>query len=152
MQRTLVLIVAVATCGLALAADEPSREMNVTQGPESVFDRSPAEIMPALVGATPTGENGRVGSEFVFWGYRAGDGRELFLFACAAGTDVDCAARTQAVCPAGNAAVLETESASGNVVRRSCRAFSVTGPGDVRPGCEDRTESSGLVVGLVSCG
>jgi len=152
MQRTLVLIVALIVGGLAVAADEPSREMNVTQGPDSVFDRSPAEIMPALVGATPTGENGRVGSEFVFWGYRTDAGREVFLFACAAGPDVDCAARTQAACPAGNAAVLETAAASGNVVRRSCRAFSVTGPGDVRPGCDDRTESSGLVVGLLSCG
>ena len=57
--------------------------MKVKQGPETVFDRPPAEILPALAGAKATGENGRVGPELVFWGYEHDDGRRVFFFACA---------------------------------------------------------------------
>jgi hypothetical protein len=37
-------------------------------------------------------------------------------------------------------------------VRRNCRSVAVSGPGEIRPGCEDRLESASLAVGLVSCG
>ncbi|HEY9182415.1 MAG TPA: hypothetical protein VIQ99_04395 [Gammaproteobacteria bacterium] len=129
----------------------PPRQMNVTQGPESVFTRPVAEIMPALAGATATAENGRVGSELVFWGYRQADGRPVFFFACAPKPEFDCADRVRAVCPAAST-VLANGHESGTVVRRECRSVSVVAPGDVRPGCEDRVESVPMAVGLVSCG
>jgi hypothetical protein len=129
----------------------PARQMNVRQGPEAVFDRPPAEILPALSGATATGENGRVGTELVFWGYEQRDGRRVFFFACAQGPDLDCATRVPAICPS-TTAVLATSEASGTTVRRNCRSVAVTSPGDVRPGCDDRLHNAELAVGLVSCG
>jgi hypothetical protein len=129
----------------------PKREMNVRQGPESVFDRPAAEVLPALTGAKATGENGRVGAELVFWGYEQSDGRRVFFFACALRPEFDCATRVPAICPA-TATVLETRETSGMTVRRNCRNVSVVGAGDVRPGCDDRTQSANLAVGLVSCG
>jgi hypothetical protein len=145
-----------ATLGAVLGAwaqeEIPARQMNVQQGPETVFDRPPAEILPALAGATATGENGRVGAELVFWGYQQRDGRRVFFFACAREPDLDCAARTLAICPT-TTTVLETTEASGTAVRRSCRTFSVSAPGNLRPGCDDRLDgSASLAVGLVSCG
>jgi hypothetical protein len=155
MRRRLALGAA-ATLGAVLGAgaqqEIPTRQMNVRQGPETVFDRPPGEILPALAGATATGENGRVGTELVFWGYEQRDGRRVFFFACAQGPDLDCTARTRAICPA-TTKVLETTEASGTAVRRSCRTFSVSAPGDLRPGCDDRLDGSAtLAVGLVSCG
>jgi hypothetical protein len=138
----------------ALAVDaqpaSPERTMNVTQGPETVFGKPATEILPALAGATATGENGRVGRELVFWGYRQNDGRLVFFFACAPDADVDCMARVPAICPNGTT-VLETGQASGNVVRRVCRNVAVATPGDRRPGCADRVESTSMAVGLVTC-
>lgn len=139
------------TFGVAAADPIPQRQMNLTQGPDAVFDRPVAEIMPALAGATATGENGRIGSEFVFWGYRQADGRRVFFFACAPQPDFDCAERVPAVC-AVTTTVLATGEASGTVVRRTCRNIVVAAVGDVRPGCDDRVESASMAVGLVSCG
>ena len=140
-------------CALGAAAQDqtPKREMTVRQGPETVFDRPPAEILPALAGAKATGENGRVGAELVFWGYEQAGGQRVFFFACAKRPDVDCAMRVPAICPA-TTTVLETRDASGTTVRRSCRNVATIGPGDTRPGCADQTESADLAVGLVSCG
>ena len=140
-------------CALGATAQEPipERQMNVRQGPETVFERPPAEIFPALEGATATGENGRVGSQLVFWGYEQRDGRRVFLFACALTPDVDCATRVPAICPV-TTTVLETREASGNAVRRNCRNVVTASPGDSRPGCDDRLENASLAVGLVSCG
>jgi hypothetical protein len=150
------LAIGAAALGVVLGAtaqDEiPARQMNVRQGPETVFDRPPAEILPALADATPTGENGRVGTELVFWGYEQRGGRRVFFFACAQEPEVDCSARALAICPT-TTTVLETAEASGTAVRRSCRTFSVTAPGDLRRGCDDRLDgSASLAVGLVSCG
>jgi hypothetical protein len=140
-------------CAAAQEAQEavPERQMNVRQGPDTVFDRPPAEILPALAGATATGENGRVGSELVFWGYEQPDGRRVFFFACAPRPDLDCAKRVPAICPSA-AAVLATSEANGTTVRRNCRSISVALPGDLRPGCEDRVQDAPLAVGVVSCG
>jgi len=139
-------------CALALAQEEiPERQMNVRQGPETVFEQSPAEIFPALEGAAATGENGRVGTELVFWGYEQRDGRRVFLFACAVRPDLDCGARVPAICPT-TTTVIDTRQTNGNTVRRNCRSVVVSSPGEVRPGCEDRLESASLAVGLVSCG
>ena len=140
-------------CALGASAQEeiPARQMNVRQGPESVFDRPPADILPALAGAKATGENGRVGPELVFWGYELRDGRRVFFFACAVRSDFDCATRLPAICPV-TTTVLETRETTGTTVRRNCREVAVVLPGDVRPGCNDRAETASLNVGLVSCG
>ena len=152
MQRWLAIGALALCAALGGAAQEalPERQMNVRQGPETVFDRPPSEILPALAGATATGENGRVGTELVFWGYRHSDGRRVFFFACAPRPDFDCAARVPAICPTVTT-VLATSAASGTTVRRNCRTFSVTAPGELRPGCDDRVQSADLAVGLVSC-
>lgn len=142
-------------CALGAAGQDqveiPQRQMSVKQGPETVFDRPPAEILPALAGAKATGENGRVGQELVFWGYEYDDGRRVFFFACAKLPDFDCATRVPAICPV-TTTVLETRDANGTTVRRSCRNLATVSPGDIRPGCADQTESAALAVGLVSCG
>lgn len=125
--------------------------MNVQQGPDAVFDRPPADILPALAGATATGENGRVGTEFVFWGYEQPNGRRVFFFACATVPGLDCAARVPKICPTATT-VLATGEASGKTVHRSCRTFAVARPGEIRPGCDDRIQpQTPLVVGLASC-
>jgi hypothetical protein len=140
-------------CSLSATGQEeiPERVMNVRQGPETVFERPPAEIFAVLDGASATGENGRVGSELVFWGFELRDGRRVFLFGCARRPELDCATRIPAICP-GTTTVLETGEASGKTVRRECRNIGVVRPGDARPGCDDRLESTNLAVGLVSCG
>jgi len=137
--------------GAAAQGVIPARQMNVQQGPESVFDRPPEVVLPSLAGATATGENGRVGSELVFWGFTQSDGRRVFLFACAERPDVACSLRLPAICPAVTT-VLEQGEASGNVVRRSCRNVATVGAGDLRPGCDDRVENTSMAVGLVTCG
>lgn len=149
--RSVVFGIAILAAGLATAADGPLvPQMNVRQGPETVFSMSPAEIFPALAGAARTNEAGRVGNEMVFWGYQQKSGARVFLFACAEAAEVDCRQRVQAVCP--NVKVLDMQTASGNVVRRSCRMITATGPGEVRPGCDDRAEMAPLSIGLLSCG
>jgi hypothetical protein len=137
--------------GVAAQETPPAREMNVTQGPDAVFEQAPAEILPALAGARATGENGRVGSELVFWGFERADGQRVFFFACARRPDFDCATRVPAICPAATT-VLETRETDGTLVRRSCRNVSVVSPGEVRPGCADRVENASMAVGLVTCG
>jgi hypothetical protein len=151
LSRLIAILSLCAALGAAAQTLTPAREMNVTQGPDSVFDRPPAEIVPSLAGAKATGENGRVGRELVFWGYQQADGRRVFFFACALRPDFECGPRVAAICPV-TTTVLETREASGKTVRRSCRSTAVVGVGDVRPGCDDRTESASLSVGLVSCG
>lgn len=144
---------ATALCAMLVAVAQetvPERQMNVRQGPEAVFDRPPADILPDLAGATATGENGRVGTELVFWGYEQPGGRHVFFFACAQRPELDCAVRVPAICPA-TTTVLATSVASGNTVHRSCRSIAVTSPGEVRPGCDDRLQNAELAVGLVTC-
>lgn len=134
-------------CTASLAAE---RTMGVTHPPETVFDVPVDEIVPELAGASPTGANGRVGGELVFWGYRLADGRDAEFFACALIEGVDCDARIAAICPAGTRLLASGERA-GTVVRRRCREISFANPGDVRPGCTDRSADTGLRVGLVAC-
>jgi hypothetical protein len=64
---------------------------------------------------------------------------------------VDCNARVPSICLNGTT-VLEQARADGAVVRRQCRNVAVAAPGDRRPGCADRVESTPIAVGLVSCG
>jgi hypothetical protein len=148
---TVGVVTLVWALGATAQGEIPERQMNVRQGPETVFDRPPAEIFSVLEGAKATGENGRVGAELVFWGYEQRDGRRVFLFACAIEPDVDCATRVPAICPAA-ASVLETRETNGKTVRRNCRTVGVATPGDPRPGCDDRLTNASLLAGIVSCG
>jgi hypothetical protein len=132
----------------SLGAQE--RSTNMTQGPEAVFARPVAEIVPTLEGATPSGENGRVGNELVFWGYELADGRPVYFFACMRSADVDCAERIESICLTATT-VLESAETTGKIVRRRCRDVAVAAPGDTRPGCSDTPEDVALTVGLVSC-
>jgi len=150
IRTTCRTLVAVCSLGAALVAAQ-ERTMDVMQTPEKVFAEPVAALMPELAGATATGENGRIGAELVFWGYRLGDGRAAFLFACAQREDVDCESRVPMIC-AARTTVLRTGSAAGKVVHRECRPMTVVHPGDTRPGCVDKTENAPLTIGLVSCG
>lgn len=131
-------------------ADEAKREMNVNQGPESVFSVAVGEIFPELDVARATDRNGRVGNELVFWGYTLADGRNVELVACTVLGNVDCEARTALVCP-GGLDVLSQGTAPGLVRRMHCTSIATVGAGDRRPGCSDRSTSQELVVSLVQC-
>lgn len=126
------------------------RTLGVRQPPETVFDVPVETILPALEDATPTGENGRVGGELVFWGYRLENGREAYLFACALLEGVNCEERIDAICANGTT-VLERLEHGGLIVQRRCRGVRFAAPGDLHPGCVSATSSSDLSVGLVSC-
>ena len=124
--------------------------MNVRQGPESVFAETPGEIFAELGDATATGENGRVGNELVFWGYRLADGSEAYLVACATIEKINCDAREERVCPTGTR-VLSRSISPGLVRELNCRSIATAAPGDIRPGCTDRQRTQELAVSLVSC-
>ncbi|HEX5046832.1 MAG TPA: hypothetical protein VFX89_06885 [Gammaproteobacteria bacterium] len=148
------LALAVALCAAAVAAlgKEPVRRtLGVRQGPEKVFDVPIGEIVPALAGAKPTGVNGRVGGELVFWGYTLADGRKANLFACALLADVDCAARVQLVCPSG-VKQQESREVPGKLTHRVCRPIATSQPSTARPGCDDDENQANLLAGLVECG
>lgn len=145
-----VSAVAVFLAIAAPGATSAQREMNVRQGPEAVFDQPAAQVIDELARARPTGENGRIGNEAVFWGYALDDGREVFLFACAMLADVDCEQRLDSVCIA-NQAILRTTSVPGKVRRLQCRALSIGPPGARRPGCLDTETTFDLTVALVQC-
>lgn len=145
-----ISLVAVFWALASPGATSAEREMNVRQGPEAVFDRPAAQVMDELAGALPTGENGRIGNEAVFWGYALDDGREVFLFACVMLADVDCGTRLDSVCTA-NGTVLRSASVPGKVRRLQCRGLSVGPPGERRPGCLDTETTHDLTVALVQC-
>jgi hypothetical protein len=133
------------------AASEPERAMGVTTGPEAVFDRPVADILPQLQGATATNVNGRVGSELVFWGYRSSTGAATNLFACAMMPDVDCEARALNICRDGSARIEQKIIERGNMVKRNCRAVGNVAPGDLHPGCTNKEIQNDLLVGLANC-
>jgi hypothetical protein len=150
--RRIAFIVALcAAAGVALGKEPLKRQLGVRQGPEKVFDVPVTEIVPALAGAKPTGVNGRVGGELVFWGYSLADGRKTNLFACAPLADVDCATRVQLVCPAG-VKQQESREVPGKMVHRVCRPVATSQPSTARPGCDDDEDQANLLVGLVECG
>jgi hypothetical protein len=142
------LTAAVLLTATALAQE---RRMDVTHKPETVFSQPVDQVAPALAGATPTNENGRVGGELVFWGYKLADGRPVFLFACAGSDTVSCDERMEMIC-VDRTTVLSSNTGGGSVVRRRCRSMVFVKPGDTRPGCVDNAETAPLSVGLVSCG
>lgn len=132
------------------SGQEPERQMNVEQGPESVFADAPDQIFAELADATATNENGRVGNELVFWEYRLADGREAYLVACAMVDDIDCAARERRVCLT-ESSVLARGTTPGLVREIKCRSIATVAPGDIRPGCTDRENSQALTVSLITC-
>jgi hypothetical protein len=157
---SLVLGLAVASLlgvvGATSAQEEPlppERRMDVTQKPDTVFTEPVERYVPELRGATPTNENGRVGGELVFWGYRLGDGRPVYMFACTPLGGVNCEERIQLICETRTEVLRTGTMETGNVVRRSCRNVAFATPGDTRPGCNDNLDTMApLTVGLVSCG
>jgi hypothetical protein len=151
MTRTVGSSIALLAMLAMTVVGAQERSMDVKQAADAVFDSPVASLVPELAGATATGENGRVGRELVFWGYRLGNGRQAFLFACVQKADVNCDERVPRICTA-RTSVLTTGSANGNVVRRQCGALAAAQSGDVRPGCVDTLESVPLSIGLVSCG
>jgi hypothetical protein len=147
---TLVIVLLSSLAAAAAMSQELERRMNVRLGPETVFAEPVAQIFPALVDAKPTGENGRVGNELVFWGYELADGRDVFLFACALVANVNCAERMPLICTT-TTNVLETRELGGTVTQRNCRDIAITSPGDTRPGCTQREQSTPVMAGLASC-
>jgi hypothetical protein len=141
-------VAAIVAGGAAALAAE--RQMNVRQGPETVFDRPVEQLIPQLQGARATNQNGRVGGELVFWGYQLADGGSAYLFACAPIGSVNCEERISAICPVFTEVMTRSEYA-GQVIRRNCREVCVSAPGDLRPCCTDTAAQSPLQIGLVSC-
>lgn len=149
---SLLAVAATAATGASSGrAAEPERQMNVRQGPDSVFAEPPGQIFPELAGATATNENGRIGNELVFWGYRLADGRNVFLVGCAMARNVDCTAREARVCRT-ETQVLARGMSEGLVRELHCKSIATTGPGDIRPGCTDQERAQPLHVSLVACG
>jgi len=128
----------------------PERTMNVSAGPEQVFERPVAEIIPQLSGAAATGVNGRVGNEMVFWGFRLPDNSRVNLFACAMLDDVNCEARLGLICPGGGQELTRVTE-SGLVRHLNCRAVGFAAVGDLRPNCDDSEKPSDVLVGLMQC-
>jgi hypothetical protein len=126
------------------------REMTVRQAPDSVFDVPVAELLPQLTGARETGVNGRVGNEFVFWGYRLDIGEQAWLYACAIVDDVDCEQRRAKVCDTG-VEILAERTYTGSAVRRRCLEIGLTAPGDLHPGCRDLDFVAPLAIGVLTC-
>lgn len=150
---TAVILSGVFAANHIFAASEgtPEREMNVRQGPDSVFGNDVAEIMPQLKGATATNENGRIGNELVFWGYRLANNEPVYFYACANLEGVDCARRSNAICPVKTKVIAQSDR-SGRISRFKCDAIcSVHPPNGVSTCCRETVEDNPLVVGLVSC-
>jgi len=128
----------------------PIRSMSVTSGPERVFDRPLGDILPQLENAQPTGNNGRVGNELVFWEYQLEGNRQVNFFGCAQLRKVDCEKRIQAICPAGGEEIARAIE-PGGVRHVNCRAIGIVGTGDLLPNCQDEMQTNDVLVGLMQC-
>ncbi len=128
----------------------PQRTMNVSGGPERVFDESADAILPELAGAVATGSNGRVGNQLVFWEYRLQDNSRTNFFACAQGEEIDCDTRIRQICPGGGEEHLRKD-ASGLVRHLDCEAIGIASPGELFPNCTDTEQTEPLLVGLMEC-
>jgi hypothetical protein len=139
-------------CGLLPVNERiPKRTLGVGSGPELVFKRPVAEVIPELVGAVATGQNGRVGSELVFWSYKLRDGKEVLFHACAELDGVDCVGRSALICPSGTPLPIFSRSLPGEVRRLECKAYGQAAVGDLRPNCLDFEFETSLLAGLSSC-
>ena len=152
--KTIKVMTAAVLClalPTAVLSDTPQKTMNVRQGPETVFTKPVAEIVPGLSGATASGQNGRVGNEFVFWGFKLADGSKAYLYACAPVEGVDCLERRAKICSASTKVISENKSV-GEVQKLSCKVMCVADATSEHPCCSGAQEESELQVGLVSCG
>ena len=150
IQLTLIPVIMVLLISCTTELKVPERQMIVTSGPEKVFTSPVTELVPLLENSTATGENGRVGTEFVFWGYQLATGEDVFLYGCAVLDDVNCESRLTRVCAGPETTLFETIQ-PGQVRYLNCRAIGRVGAGDLLPNCEDRERTSDVKVGLVSC-
>ena len=150
-EKCLYLLFATLILPINVQAQEPVRILGVRAGPDKVFARPVAELMPALKGAVATRVNGRVGNELVFWGYQLGNGKSVQLFACTELNDTNCQSRIPLICANRNGAVLSSSMEPGSVVKRDCNAVADAHVGDLHPGCTDTETENNLLVGLVSC-
>ena len=151
----LALALACAACrGVTVpppAAREPERIESRIGGPERVFERPIAEIVPALQNANQVGPNGRVGYELVFWGYELAGGQRATLVACAILPGVDCKERRAKVCPLGTAATLFSGEHGGEVRYRNCQAVGIAQPGDLTPNCAETEQTQPIEIHLMRC-
>ena len=153
-QTLLLATILLAACQPVVVpppAREPERIESRVGGPERVFARPVAEIVPLLADARPMAPNGRVGFELVFWGYELATDRDAVLVACAVLPDVDCAARRDRVCESGTPEVLFTTQEGGEVRYRNCEAIGIAAPGDLTPNCVETEEIQPVEVTLLSC-
>ena len=147
----LLLALSLVACGTFVVPEKvPPRTMGVNLGPDSVFAQPVAEIVPELQGAEPTGINGRLGPEMVFWGFNLSDGTRAELFACAVHDDINCEARVRAICPARGEELTRTVL-PGLVTHLNCRPVGLAAPGDLRPNCDEYERTDDLLVGLMQC-
>ena len=109
--------------------------MGVRQKPDAVFSQPVETLVPELAGATATDENGRVGGELVFWGYELGDGRPVFLFACAPSEIVNCDERVQLICVGPDERDPQLHGRRQRSRGASAPTSAVAAPGELRPGC-----------------
>ena len=160
MQNSLITLVyalslACAACqGVSVpppSAGEPERIESPIGGPERVFERPIAEIVPALQNANQVGPNGRVGYELVFWGYELAGGQRATLVACAVLPGVDCEARRTKVCPSGTGATLFSGEQGGEVRYRNCQAVGIAQPGDLTPNCSETEQTQAIELHLLRC-
>lgn len=147
---SLILLTACQTSLPPPASQAPLRVESPVGGPERVFTRPIGDIVPLLQTARPTGPNGRVGYEMVFWGYELG-GRPASLVACALLPDVDCEARLAQVCESGRPEQLYSAEEGGEVRFLNCQAIGIAQPGDLTPNCSDVERIQPLAVTLLSC-
>ena len=157
MTRTIIRVLRLVAFGFALssvafAESTPPRQMNVWQGPETVFKQPVSEVVPLLAGAKETRRNGRVGNEFVFWGYRLKDGTSAYFYACAAAKGVDCLARREKICVPPPPKVLSENISMGQVQRIRCQSVCSADSASATPCCAGAQEIADLEVGLVACG
>ena len=150
--RLVALSLALISAALADTPSTPPRQMNVPQGPETVFSQPVSQIVPQLSGARETKRNGRVGGEFVFWGFTLKDGTPAYFYACAAAKDVDCLARRDRICLTPPPKVISENISMGEVQRITCRSVCTASEPTAAPCCTGSNESADLQVGLVSCG
>ncbi len=128
----------------------PQRTMNVSGGPERVFNEPVDTILSELAGAEATGNNGRVGNQLVFWEFRLQDNSRANFFACAQNDSTDCDRRIRQVCPGGGEELLRKDT-SGLVRHLDCKAVGIASVGELFPNCTDSEKDEALLVGLVQC-
>ena len=142
--------VILASCATPIS-DPWKREFNVRVGPERVFDRPVSEVVPELEGARATGNNGRLGSAFVYWGYELADSSPVYLYGCGLFEGHYCDEALPRLCAVGQTTVLSREVQPGKVTHSNCRIVGMAAPGELNPNCTETERENDILVGLASC-